>query len=69
VLVLRIMAPLTADDEVKVKAFADQYQVQFWLQTKGRKRPHRSIRWSRSCTTCCRSSACACRSSRSISRR
>jgi 23S rRNA (uracil1939-C5)-methyltransferase len=34
-LVLRIMAPLTADDEVKLKAFADQYQIQFWLQTKG----------------------------------
>lgn len=34
-LVLRIMAPLTADDEVKLKAFADQHQIQFWLQTKG----------------------------------
>ncbi|MHA4866969.1 23S rRNA (uracil(1939)-C(5))-methyltransferase RlmD [Duganella sp. PWIR1] len=34
-LVLRIMAPMTADDETKVKAFADQYGVQFWLQTKG----------------------------------
>ncbi|HEX8405396.1 MAG TPA: 23S rRNA (uracil(1939)-C(5))-methyltransferase RlmD [Duganella sp.] len=34
-LVLRIMAPLTKDDEVKVKAFADLYQIQFWLQTKG----------------------------------
>ncbi|NDI86685.1 23S rRNA (uracil(1939)-C(5))-methyltransferase RlmD [Undibacterium crateris] len=35
VMVLRIMAPLTADDEVKLKAFADQHQVQWWLQTKG----------------------------------
>jgi 23S rRNA (uracil1939-C5)-methyltransferase len=35
VMVLRIMAPMTADDENKVKAFADQYGVQFWLQTKG----------------------------------
>jgi 23S rRNA (uracil1939-C5)-methyltransferase len=34
-LVLRIMAPLTADDETKLRAFADQYQVQWWLQTKG----------------------------------
>jgi 23S rRNA (uracil1939-C5)-methyltransferase len=34
-MVLRIMAPLSADDEVKLKAFADQYQVQWWLQTKG----------------------------------
>lgn len=34
-MVLRIMAPLTPDDEVKLKAFADQYQVQWWLQTKG----------------------------------
>jgi 23S rRNA (uracil1939-C5)-methyltransferase len=35
VLVLRIMAALTADDETKLKAFADQHQVQFWLQPKG----------------------------------
>ncbi|MBI3230415.1 MAG: 23S rRNA (uracil(1939)-C(5))-methyltransferase RlmD [Burkholderiales bacterium] len=34
-MVLRIMAPLTSDDELKLKAFADQHQVQFWLQTKG----------------------------------
>ena len=34
-MVLRIMAPLTADDEVKLRAFAEQYQVQWWLQTKG----------------------------------
>jgi len=34
-LVLRIMAPMTADDEVKVKAFADQHGIVFWLQTKG----------------------------------
>ncbi|WEF33509.1 23S rRNA (uracil(1939)-C(5))-methyltransferase RlmD [Pseudoduganella chitinolytica] len=35
VLVLRNMEPLTADDEVKVKAFADQYDIQWWLQPKG----------------------------------
>lgn len=34
-MVLRIMAPLSKDDEVKLKEFADQYQVQWWLQTKG----------------------------------
>jgi 23S rRNA (uracil1939-C5)-methyltransferase len=34
-MVLRIMAPLSAADEDKLKAFADQYQVQWWLQTKG----------------------------------
>ncbi|MEO0318270.1 MAG: rRNA ((1939)-C(5))-methyltransferase RlmD [Pseudomonadota bacterium] len=35
VMVLRIMAPLTADDETKLKAFADQWQIEWWLQTKG----------------------------------
>ncbi|MBB3118826.1 23S rRNA (uracil1939-C5)-methyltransferase [Massilia violacea] len=35
VLVMRNMEPLTADDEAKVKAFADQYQIQWWLQPKG----------------------------------
>jgi 23S rRNA (uracil1939-C5)-methyltransferase len=35
VLVLRIMAPLSAADEVLVKAFADQWNIQWWLQTKG----------------------------------
>jgi 23S rRNA (uracil1939-C5)-methyltransferase len=35
VLVMRIMAPLTAEDEDKVKAFADEYGVQWWLQPKG----------------------------------
>jgi 23S rRNA (uracil1939-C5)-methyltransferase len=34
-MVLRIMEPLTPDDEVKLKAFADEYSVQWWLQTKG----------------------------------
>jgi 23S rRNA (uracil1939-C5)-methyltransferase len=35
VLVLRIMEPLSADDEVKLKAFADDWGIEFWLQTKG----------------------------------
>ena len=34
-MVLRIMAPLTADDEAKLKAFADEWEVQWWLQVKG----------------------------------
>ncbi|MBV8666937.1 MAG: 23S rRNA (uracil(1939)-C(5))-methyltransferase RlmD [Burkholderiaceae bacterium] len=34
-MVLRIMAPLTADDEVKLKAFADLHDVQWWLQPAG----------------------------------
>ena len=35
VMVLRIMESLTADDEVKLKSFADEYKVQWWLQTGG----------------------------------
>ena len=35
VLVLRIMDPLNEADEALVRAFADQYEVQFWLQPKG----------------------------------
>ncbi|MBI1835427.1 MAG: 23S rRNA (uracil(1939)-C(5))-methyltransferase, partial [Burkholderiales bacterium] len=34
-MVLRIMTPLGAGDAEKLKAFADQYQVQGWLQTAG----------------------------------
>ncbi|MES2299783.1 MAG: 23S rRNA (uracil(1939)-C(5))-methyltransferase RlmD [Pseudomonadota bacterium] len=34
-LVLRIMAPLNAQDETLLKAFADQWNIQWWLQTKG----------------------------------
>jgi len=34
-MVLRIMAPLTGEDENKLKAFADEYGVQWWLQVKG----------------------------------
>lgn len=34
-MVLRIMAPLSAEDEVKLKAFADEYKVQWWLQPAG----------------------------------
>ncbi|MEC4721434.1 23S rRNA (uracil(1939)-C(5))-methyltransferase RlmD [Noviherbaspirillum sp. CPCC 100848] len=34
-LVMRNMAPLTADDEAKLRAFADEHAVQWWLQPKG----------------------------------
>ena len=34
-LVLRIMAPLTSADDILLKAFADAWQIQWWLQTKG----------------------------------
>ncbi|RKP52826.1 23S rRNA (uracil(1939)-C(5))-methyltransferase RlmD [Trinickia fusca] len=35
-LVLRVLEPLTADDEARVRAFADEHEgVQFWLQPKG----------------------------------
>jgi 23S rRNA (uracil1939-C5)-methyltransferase len=34
-MVLRIMAELTSADEIKLKAFADQYKVQWWLQPSG----------------------------------
>jgi 23S rRNA (uracil1939-C5)-methyltransferase len=35
VLVLRIMQPLSPDDEIIIKQFADTHKVQFWLQSKG----------------------------------
>jgi 23S rRNA (uracil1939-C5)-methyltransferase len=35
VLVLRILEPLTAEDEARVRGFADTHQVQIWLQPKG----------------------------------
>lgn len=34
-MVLRIMQPLGPGDDVKLKAFADEHQVQWWLQTAG----------------------------------
>lgn len=34
-MILRIMAPLGAGDDIKLKAFADQYQIQWWLQPSG----------------------------------
>ena len=35
VLILRIMANLNQNDEERIKAFAEQYAVQIWTQTKG----------------------------------
>ncbi len=35
VLLLRILAPLTADDEAGLKAFADAHHVELWTQTGG----------------------------------
>jgi 23S rRNA (uracil1939-C5)-methyltransferase len=35
VLVLRNLEPLTSADEAELRAFADQHNVQFWLQPKG----------------------------------
>jgi len=35
VMVLRIMEPLSASDETTLKAFADEWQIEWWLQTKG----------------------------------
>ena len=34
-MVLRVMDPPSAEDEVKLKAFADLHDVQWWLQPKG----------------------------------
>ena len=34
-LVLRILAPLSAEDEARLVAFADMHGVEFWLQTGG----------------------------------
>lgn len=35
VLVLRVMAPPSANDEAALRAFADLHDIQFWLQSKG----------------------------------
>ena len=35
VLVLRVMEPLSTKDEEALRAFADQYTIQWWLQSKG----------------------------------
>jgi 23S rRNA (uracil1939-C5)-methyltransferase len=40
VLVLRIMAPLGAGDDKLLKAFADEWGIQWWLQSKGPETAH-----------------------------
>lgn len=35
VLVLRVLESLTPGDEAQLRTFADQYHIQWWLQTKG----------------------------------
>ena len=41
-LVLRLLEPLTANDEVRLKAFADAYKIQWWVQVKG---PETAVPW------------------------
>lgn len=35
VLVLRVLEPPSPEDETRLRAFADEHRVQFWLQSKG----------------------------------
>ena len=42
VLVLRIMESLTENDESKLKCFADEWQIEWWLQPKG---PDTAVPW------------------------
>lgn len=41
-LVLRLLEPLTASDETRLKAFADVHKVQWWVQVKG---PDTAVPW------------------------
>jgi 23S rRNA (uracil1939-C5)-methyltransferase len=41
-LVLRLLEPLTSNDEVKLKAFADVHKIQWWAQVKG---PDTAVPW------------------------
>ena len=41
-LVLRLLEPLTAADEAKLKVFADAYKIQWWIQVKG---PDTAVPW------------------------
>lgn len=42
VFVLRVLEPLAADDEAKLKAFADEHRIQWWQQSKG---PDTAVPW------------------------
>ena len=41
-LVLRLLEPLTASDESKLKTFADKHMIQWWVQVKG---PDTAVPW------------------------
>jgi 23S rRNA (uracil1939-C5)-methyltransferase len=41
-LVLRLLEPLTAGDEAKLKVFADAHHIQWWVQVKG---PDTAVPW------------------------
>lgn len=41
-LVLRLLEPLTVNDETRLKAFADVHKVQWWVQVKG---PDTAVPW------------------------
>ncbi|HEX9391441.1 MAG TPA: 23S rRNA (uracil(1939)-C(5))-methyltransferase RlmD [Usitatibacteraceae bacterium] len=41
-LVLRLLEPLTPADEIKLKAFADEHRIQWWVQVKG---PETAVPW------------------------
>lgn len=41
-LVLRLLEPLTASDEAKLKVFADAHRIQWWVQVKG---PDTAVPW------------------------
>ena len=41
-LVLRLLEPLTVNDEARLKAFADVHKVQWWVQVKG---PDTAVPW------------------------
>jgi 23S rRNA (uracil1939-C5)-methyltransferase len=42
VLVLRVLEPLGAEDEHKLRTFADEHAIQWWLQSKG---PDTALAW------------------------
>ncbi|MEO8385932.1 MAG: 23S rRNA (uracil(1939)-C(5))-methyltransferase RlmD [Betaproteobacteria bacterium] len=41
-LVLRLLEPLTDGDEAKLRVFADEHQIQWWVQVKG---PETAVPW------------------------
>lgn len=41
-LVLRLLVPLTPQDEARLRAFADEHRIQWWVQSKG---PETAVPW------------------------